>query len=51
MPAITHLLADRLPVITMLASVSWVEDLTLWFSAQWESVLEWAAQPRNSPFP
>ncbi|KAK4444762.1 hypothetical protein QBC34DRAFT_451759 [Podospora aff. communis PSN243] len=45
MVAIAHLLADRLPVVTMLTSPSWSEDMVHWFASLWQTVLEWASQP------
>lgn len=48
MVAITPFLADRFPVIVMIASVSWTERLGTWLAQLWQSFTEWASQPRLS---
>lgn len=45
MVAIAHLLANRLPVITMEGSPSWAEDLAQWCAVQWQAFLEWCKFP------
>ncbi len=48
MAVMTYLIADRPPVITMMAgSLSWVDDLMAWSSSHWKDFLEWASQPRT----
>jgi len=45
MVAIAHLLANRLPVITMVSSPSWVEHLSRWCAVHWHAFLEWCNFP------
>ena len=43
--AALNFLADRFPVVTMIASGSWDERLGSWLVQLWEKLTAWASQP------
>ncbi|KAK3898224.1 hypothetical protein C8A05DRAFT_38196 [Staphylotrichum tortipilum] len=47
MVTITSFLADRFPVVTMIASASLTERLGARLAQLWQSFTEWASQPRQ----